>query len=128
VGGTGLARFLKKKIYPQKNKNSKIFSSKPVGPDLDKPEPSHLFLCSLFDVVFTFPSRLPAAFNSTLSNSTHFTTENKPWGQTRARARHVGVRGSLARIKARTHNGAVAASLFPPQKIKAATSPCKHKV
>jgi hypothetical protein len=58
---------------------------------------------------------------STLSNSTHFITENNPWGQTRARARRVGVRGSLARIKARTHNGAVAASLFPPQGTKAAT-------
>ena len=38
----------------------------------------------------------------------------------RARARRVGVRGSLARNKARTNNRALAASLFPPQKNKAA--------
>ncbi len=43
----------------------------------------------------------------------------------RARARRVGVRGSLARIKARTNNGAVAASLSPrkgqrrPQTVQA---------
>ncbi|MFM8913733.1 MAG: hypothetical protein ACKOE6_12590 [Flammeovirgaceae bacterium] len=38
----------------------------------------------------------------------------------RARARRVGVRGSLARNKARTNNGAVAATAFPPQGTKAA--------
>ncbi len=38
----------------------------------------------------------------------------------RARARRVGVRGSLARNKARTNKRALAASLFPPQKNKAA--------
>ena len=33
----------------------------------------------------------------------------------RARARRVGVRGSLARIKARTNNGHGLATTFPPQ-------------
>lgn len=38
----------------------------------------------------------------------------------RARARRVGVRGSLARYKARTNNRAMADTAFPPQGTKAA--------
>jgi hypothetical protein len=66
--------------------------------------------CSL---VFLYSSHFPIA---------HTSLRRANRGVRRAPAPGVwGSRGSLARYKARTQNGTVAASLFPPQKNKAAT-------